>query len=113
MLRLAAEPKRWISVTAPPWPSSAGELGGVQQVARDCALHHLQHRRDELRLRGQQHAQRDRQGQHPLHHRDVRDDVIDQVRRCLRHALGAARRAEPAPLAAEGQQLVVAALAAA
>jgi hypothetical protein len=22
MLRLAAEPKRWISVTAPPWPSS-------------------------------------------------------------------------------------------
>jgi hypothetical protein len=23
MLRLAAEPKRWIGVTAPPWPSSA------------------------------------------------------------------------------------------
>ena len=89
------------------------EPGSLQQMARDHALHHLQHRRDQLGLRGQQQAQRDRQRQHPLPHRHVRDDVVDQVRRGLRHAPRAARRAEPAALAAEGQQLVVAALAAA
>jgi len=33
---------------------------------RDHALHHLQHRRDELVRCSQQHAQRDRQRQHPL-----------------------------------------------
>ena len=43
----------------------------------------------------------------------MRDDVVDQVGGRLRHAPRAARRAEPSPLAAEGQQLVVAALAAA
>ena len=84
-----------------------------QQMSRDHALHHLQHRRDQFRLRGQQHAQRDRQRQHPLPHRHVRDDVVDQVRSGLRHAPGAARGAESPALAAEGQQLVVAALAAA
>ena len=59
------------------------ELGSVQQMARDHALHHLQRRRDQLGLRGQQHAQRDRQRQHPLPHRHMRDDVVDQVRRGL------------------------------
>ena len=48
------------------------EPGSVQQMAREHALHHLQHRRDQLRLRGQQHAQRDRQRQHPLAHRHMR-----------------------------------------
>jgi hypothetical protein len=43
----------------------------------------------------------------------MRDDMVHQVRRRLRHPARAARRAEPAPLAAEGQQLVVAAFAAA
>ena len=32
--------------------------GAVQQMARDQALHHLQHWSDQLGLRGQQHAQR-------------------------------------------------------
>jgi hypothetical protein len=66
-----------------------------------------------VRLHGQQQAQWDRQGQDTLAHRHVRNDLVHQVRRSLRHAPLAARRAEPAPLAAEGQQLVVAALAAA
>ncbi|HEY6356491.1 MAG TPA: hypothetical protein VIY30_18560 [Burkholderiaceae bacterium] len=39
--------------------------------------------------------------------------MIHQVRRRLRHPPRTARRAEPAPLAAEGQQLVVAAIVAA
>ena len=45
--------------------------GIVQQMARDYALHHLQHRCDQLGLRGQQHAQRDRQRQHPLPEKDL------------------------------------------
>lgn len=68
---------------------------------------------DEIGLRGQQQTQRDRQRQHPLPYRHMWDDVVHQVRRGLRHAPCAARGAEPAPLAAERQQLVVAALAAA
>jgi len=62
------------------------ELGCVQQMARDHALHHLQHRGDQRGLRGQQRAQRNRQRQHPLPNRHVRDDVIHQVRGRLRHA---------------------------
>ena len=84
-----------------------------EQVARDHAVHDLQHRRHQLGLRGQQQAQRDRQRQHPLAHRHMGDDVVHQVRRGLRHAPRAARRAKAAPLAAEGDQLVVAAVAAA
>ncbi|MBI3155434.1 MAG: hypothetical protein HYZ20_08490 [Burkholderiales bacterium] len=61
-----------------------------QQMARDHALYHLQHRRDQFRLRGQQQAQRDRQRQHPLPHRHMRYDVVDEVRRGLRHAPRAA-----------------------
>jgi hypothetical protein len=61
------------------------EPRSVQQVSRDHALHHPQHRYDQLGQRGQQHAQRDRQRQHPLAHRHVGDDVIDQVRCRLLH----------------------------
>jgi hypothetical protein len=39
--------------------------------------------------------------------------VVHPVRRSLRHAARPARRAEPAPLATEGDQLAVAAVAAA
>ncbi len=53
------------------------------------------------------------QRQHPLAHRHMGDDVVHQVSRRLRHAPGSARRAEPPPLAAEGNQLVVPAVAAA
>ena len=62
----------------------------AQQLLRDHALHHLQHRRDQLGLRGQQQPQRDRQREHPLAHRHLRDDVIQQVGGRLRHAPRAA-----------------------
>lgn len=58
-------------------------------------------------------AQQDRQRQHPLAHRYMGDDAVDQVGRRLRHAPGAARRAEAAALATQGDELVVAAVAAA
>ena len=54
------------------------------------ALHHLQHRRHQLGLCGQQQSQRDRQREHPLAHRHVRDDVIHQVGGGLRHSPGTA-----------------------
>lgn len=54
-----------------------------------------------------------RRRQHPLTHRHVRDDVVDQVRRGLRHPPHTARQAEPTPLAAKRRLLVVAALTAA
>jgi hypothetical protein len=66
------------------------ELGSAQQVAHDYALHHLQHRGDQFGLRGQQHAQGDRQRQHPLPHGHVRDDVVHQVSGSLRHPARAA-----------------------
>ena len=67
------------------------EAGLPQQVARDHAVHHLQHGRHQLGLCGQQQAQRDGQRQNPLAHRHVGNDVVDQVRRRLRHAPGPAR----------------------
>lgn len=57
--------------------------------------------------------QRDRQRPHPLAHRHMADDMVDQLRCGLRPAAGAARRAEASPLAAEGDQFVVATVAAA
>ena len=83
-----------------------------EQVARDHAVHHQQHGRHELGLCGQQQAQRNRQRQYPLAHRHARNDVIEQVRRCLCHAPGPARREEAASFAAEGHKLVVPAVAA-
>ena len=88
------------------------EPGAAPQTARDQALHHLQHQRDQFRLRGQQQTQRYRRRQHPLLHRNMWDDVVHQVRRSLRHAPGPARRAKAPPFAAEGEQLVVAAVGA-
>jgi hypothetical protein len=47
-----------------------------------------------------------------MSHWRVRDDVVDEARRGLRHVPRTVRSADAAPLAAERQQLVVAALAA-
>ena len=93
------------------------ETGLPEQVARDHAVHNLQHGRHQLGLRGQQQAQRDGQphdpNEHPLAHRYVGDDVVHQAGRRLRHATSAARGAKAAPLATEGDELVVAAVTAA
>ena len=74
--------------------------------ARSHALHHLQHRRDQLGLRGQQHAQRDRQRQHPLAHRLLGKDLVDQQCRALGHPPGSAARAEAAAFTAERDQVL-------
>lgn len=67
----------------------SGKPGMRQQVAHEHTLHHLhhlQHRRVQLGLRGQHLAQQDQQRQHPSRHRQVRDAMVDQRGRSLRHA---------------------------
>jgi hypothetical protein len=61
MLRLAADPKRWISVTAPLSASPALTPGLLEQKPSDHAVHDLKHGRHQLGLRGQQQAQGDGQ----------------------------------------------------
>jgi len=83
-------------------------------VARDHPVHHLQHRRDQHRLCGQL-AKRSGIGSDNTHWRTGTraDDLIYQVRSALRHAPRSARGAEPAALATERHQLVVATIGAA
>ncbi len=56
----------------------------------NSAMHDLQNRGRQLRLRREQQTQRDRQRQHPLAYRHMRDDVVDQVSSGLCHAPRAA-----------------------
>lgn len=77
----------------------------ADQVARDDAVHHLQHRRHPIGLCDQQPSQRDGPRRHPWAHRHLRDDAVHQVRCHLRHAASAAGRTEAAPLAAERDEL--------
>ena len=56
----------------------------------------LQDGREQLEMCSEQQAKRDRKREHPLPHRHLGDDVIDQVGGCLRHASGATARAETA-----------------
>jgi len=85
----------------------------LDQKAGNDPVDRLQQRRKQLRLSGQQKAQRNRQREHPLAHRDRRDHAIDQMGGGFRHAPGAARRAKAAPLAKKRDQLLMGAVAAA
>jgi len=75
----------------------AHEDGLPEQVARDGSVHHLQDRRRQLGLCGQRQAQENGQPRlanlHPLAHRHARNDIVDQVRCGLGHALDPALRA--------------------
>jgi hypothetical protein len=55
----------------------------------------MQRRRDHVGLRGQQHAQRDRSRQLTFPQRNLQDDVVDQMRRRLRHTARATCAASP------------------
>ncbi len=77
MFKLAAEPKRWMSVTAPVWASLC-DARLLDQKGRNDAVDDLQHRCEQMRTGGEEDAQRDRERKHPLAHGYSRDDVIDQ-----------------------------------
>ena len=79
----------------------------LHHEGRDTALNHRQHLGQRFRLRGQQETQRKRKGQHPLPHGRFGKHVIDQVGGRLDHPPGTAAGAEPAPLAAERNQVLV------
>ncbi len=55
---------------------AAIQSGLLDEKCRDDPMHDLQHRREQLGMRGQQDAQRDRKRQHPLTLRHRRDDVV-------------------------------------
>ena len=69
------------------------------QRAEHGAHEEAEHRTRERAVVGQAVAQREGQREHPLPNRRRRKDVIDQMRRRVRHAPPAARRTEPTPLA--------------
>jgi hypothetical protein len=75
-----------------------------QKCAND-AVDDLQGEGEQVGMRSEQQAKRDRKGQHPLPHGHPRDDVIDQVGGGLGHAPGATTRAEAATLATERNEL--------
>ena len=54
---------------------------------------------------GEQTAQGNRERQHPLAHRYLRDDMVHQMGRCLGHAARAAGGADAAALRREGSPL--------
>ena len=51
------------------------ESRNLRQKAGNDALDDLQHRREQLRPGGEQDAQWNREGEHPLPYRHVRDEV--------------------------------------
>jgi hypothetical protein len=77
------------------------------------AVDDLQDGREQLGMRSEQQAKRDRKREHPLPHRHPGDDVIDQVGGRLRHAPGATARTEAAPLATKGHEPLMGAVGAA
>jgi hypothetical protein len=70
---------------------------------------HRHDRATEIVIPGEEIPDPIRQTQDPLPHGHFWKDVIDQVRRSLRHAPSAATGAEAAPLTGEGHESVVAA----
>ena len=73
----------------------------------------MQHRAERLGVAVQEVAQALRDRQHPLAHRQRREDLVDQMRRRLGHAPGVAGRTYPAAFARKRDQEIVSALLAA
>jgi hypothetical protein len=65
------------------------------------------HGRERIGLGREQQAELERNAENPLSKGYVRDDVVDQVSRSIRHAAGIARRADPPKLARERDQKLV------
>lgn len=114
MLRLAADPKHWISVTAQLSASSA--LRPLRPACRSWWRVVVRWTTCSTCLTSSGcTASNTRNGMGsdstPVAHWHVGDGVVHPVRGGLCHALGAARRAEPARLAAERDEPVLAAVA--
>jgi len=86
--------------------SVAHARGGCSAAieAKHGAHGDAEHRAAERVIVGEEIAQSVRQGEHPLAHGDVWQDVIDETGGLLRHAATATTRAEPPLLARERDQ---------
>ena len=82
----------------------------LDQKGGNDAVNALQHWREQIGMGGEEDTQRNWKREHPLPHWHPWDDIVDQVRSALCHTPCPAGGAKPAPLAGEGQQLLVAAL---
>jgi hypothetical protein len=90
-------------------PRAPCKPGFADQESADRAVHDPQCLTHRGRIAGEQEAQRKGNTQHPLTHRHRGQHLIDQQRRTLHHAPGAATGTEAAALAAEGDQFLGAA----
>ena len=83
-----------------PW---AARLQAMRDDPQENAQHHVEHGPVALH----EVAQPLRHRKHPLAHRQAGEDVVRQMRRCLRHAPGVARGADTPAFAGIGDKVVV------
>jgi len=79
----------------------------LSQMGLDHAQEDVQHGTSRHGLALQEVTQALGHREHPLAHRQGREDVIHQMRRGLRHATGVARGAQPAPLTRERNEKIL------
>jgi len=106
MFKLAAEPKRWMSVTL---PASAAFRFKPACLSRKRVMTRCTMRSTEVSNSGCA-AKRDRKRQHPLPDRHAWDHLIDQAGSRVSHAPRAARRAKPTTLTGKRDHFLVGAL---
>ena len=78
--------------------------GTGAQMAEHLAQQHPHDHLAQVVAPSEQVADPMRQREHPLPYRDIRDDVIHQMRRTLGHSASATARTEPSTLARERDQ---------
>ena len=91
----------------------ARAAAALAQPRLDDPQQDVQHRTERLGIALQEVAQALRHRQHPLAHRQRREDLVNQMRRRLGHAPGVAGRTHPAAFARKRDQKIVPALPAA
>jgi len=87
----------------------ARETGLVDQMHGETPMDDAEHLAHDRRLVGEEEPKRPWHAQHPLAHRLLGEDLVDEERGALGHAPRAAARAEAAALAAEGDEVLGAA----
>jgi hypothetical protein len=110
MFKLRLDPKRWQKETAAPSARSKPRAAAcLAPPALDLLDKDATDRRERAWLCSKEEPELERNSQDPLTQRHVRsDDVVHQVCGGVRHTPGVARGADPAELAGEGQEELIA-----
>jgi hypothetical protein len=106
---LSALPKRCTNNCAGSRVANAHPARAQARAGEDAAQGETQDARDQRGFAREQKAGPPRQRQHPLAHRNVRQDAIDQVRGSALHSSRRAGRTDPTGLARERDEQLVAA----